>query len=100
MTSPPIGLPQSISFGEDFALDLRPRRLRRRTHVVKLERIPLEILLLLLEHSGDVVTREEMLARVWAEGVSWIPNNSIRGAIRKIRQVLKDDPAQPSTYRR
>lgn len=95
MTSPPIGLPQSISFGEDFALDLRPRRLRRRTHVVKLERIPLEILLLLLEHPGEVVTREEIVARVWGEGVFLDSDNSIRGAIRKIRQVLKDDPAQP-----
>ncbi|HEX3471378.1 MAG TPA: winged helix-turn-helix domain-containing protein [Silvibacterium sp.] len=95
MTSPPIGLQQSISFGEDFALDLRPRRLRRRTHVVKLERIPLEILLQLLEHPGEVVTREEIVARVWGEGVFLDSDNSIRGAIRKIRQVLKDDPAQP-----
>jgi TolB-like protein/DNA-binding winged helix-turn-helix (wHTH) protein/Tfp pilus assembly protein PilF len=95
MTSPPIGLSQSISFGEDFALDLRPRRLRRRTHVVKLERIPLEILLLLLEHPGKVVTRQEIVARIWGEGVFLDSDNSIRGAIRKIRQVLKDDPAQP-----
>ncbi len=95
MTSPPIRLPQSISFGEDFALDLRPRRLRRRTHVVKLERIPLEILLLLLERPGEVVTREEIVARVWGGGVFLDSDNSTRGAIRKIRHVLKDDPTQP-----
>lgn len=95
MTSQPIPLQQSISFGEDFALDLRPRRLRRRDRVLKLERIPLEILLLLLEHPGEVVNREEIVARVWGEGVFLDTDNSIRGAIRKIRQVLKDDPAQP-----
>jgi TolB-like protein/DNA-binding winged helix-turn-helix (wHTH) protein len=95
MSSPPIGLQQSISFGEDFALDLRPRRLRRRTHVVKLERIPFEILLLLLERPGEVVTREEIVARVWGGGVFLDSDNSIRSAIRKIRQVLKDNPAQP-----
>ena len=33
MTSQPIGLQQSIRFGEDFELDLRPRRLRRGSHV-------------------------------------------------------------------
>jgi TolB-like protein/DNA-binding winged helix-turn-helix (wHTH) protein/Flp pilus assembly protein TadD len=95
MTSQPIGVEESISFGEDFALDLRPRRLRRRDRVLKLERIPLEILHLLLEHPGEVVNREEIVARVWGEGVFLDTDNSVRGAIRKIRQVLKDDPAQP-----
>jgi DNA-binding winged helix-turn-helix (wHTH) protein len=95
MTSPPIGSQQSIAFGEDFELDLRPRRLRRSGQVVKLERIPLEILLLLLEHPGEIVTREEIVARIWGEGVFLDTDNSVRGAIRKIRQALKDHPEQP-----
>jgi pentatricopeptide repeat protein len=95
MTSQPIGLQQSISFGEDFELDLRPRRLRRGGHLLKLERIPLEILVLLLEHPGEIVTRDEIVARVWGKGVFLDTNNSIRGAIRKIRHVLKDYPEQP-----
>jgi DNA-binding winged helix-turn-helix (wHTH) protein len=65
MTSQLIGLQQSIRFGEDFELDLRPRRLRRGSHVLKLERIPLEILILLLEHRGEIVSREKIVARVW-----------------------------------
>ena len=65
MTSQPSGVQQSIRFGEDFALDLRPRRLRRGSHVLKLERIPLEILVLLLEHRGEIVSRDEIVARVW-----------------------------------
>jgi TolB-like protein/DNA-binding winged helix-turn-helix (wHTH) protein/tetratricopeptide (TPR) repeat protein len=95
MTSPPFGLQQSVRFGEDFELDLRPRRLRRGSHVVKLERIPLEILVLLLEHPGGIATREEIVARVWGNAVFLDTDNSIRGAIRKIRQVLKDDPVHP-----
>jgi TolB-like protein/DNA-binding winged helix-turn-helix (wHTH) protein/Flp pilus assembly protein TadD len=95
MTSPPVGVQQSIPFGEDFVLDLRPRRLRRGRHVLKLERIPLEILLQLLERAGETVTREEIVARVWGNDVFLDTDNSIRGAIRKIRHELKDDPDQP-----
>src|SRR5262249_5553734 len=78
-----------------FQLDVNARRLRRRGHVVKLERIPLEILVLLLEHRGEIVTRDEIVAKVWGKDVFLDTDNSIRGAIRKIRQVLKDDPEQP-----
>jgi TolB-like protein/DNA-binding winged helix-turn-helix (wHTH) protein/tetratricopeptide (TPR) repeat protein len=95
MTSQPSGVQQSIRFGEDFALDLRPRRLRRGSHVMKLERIPLEILVLLLEHSNEIVTRDQIVSRIWGQGVFLDTDNSIRGAIRKLRQVLKDDADTP-----
>src|SRR5579864_9143631 len=95
MTSQPIGLQNSIRFGEEFELDLRPRRLRRGSHVLKLERIPLEILILLLENRGEIVSRETIVARVWGNDVFLDTDNSIRGAIRKVRQALKDDPETP-----
>jgi TolB-like protein/DNA-binding winged helix-turn-helix (wHTH) protein/Tfp pilus assembly protein PilF len=95
MTTQPMGLRQSVAFGEGFELDLRPRRLRHGNRVLKLERIPLEILFLLVERHGQVVTRDEIVARVWGEGVFLDTDNSIRGAVRKIRQVLKDEPGQP-----
>src|ERR1700733_13936676 len=96
MTSQPIGLQQSIRFGEDFELEFRPRRLRRGSRVLKLERIPLEVLALLLAHRGEIVSRDEIVDRVWGKDVFLDTDNSIRGAIRKIRQVLKDDPEAPS----
>ena len=95
MTSQPFGLQHSIRFGEDFELDLRPRRLRRGSHVLKLERIPLEILILLLEHRGEIVNRDEIVARVWGNDVFLDTDNSIRGAIRKVRRALKDDSETP-----
>src|SRR5580704_18221919 len=95
MTSPPVGLQQTIRFGEDFELDVRLRRLRRGSHVLKLERIPLEMLVLFLEHPEEVVTRDEIVARVWGSGVFLDTDNSIRGAIRKLRHVLKDDAETP-----
>jgi DNA-binding winged helix-turn-helix (wHTH) protein len=95
MVSNTVGSQQLIRFGDDFELEVRVRRLRRGGHVIKLERIPLEILVLLLDHWGETVTRDEIVAKVWGKDVFFDTDNSIRGAVRKIRQVLKDDPEQP-----
>jgi TolB-like protein/DNA-binding winged helix-turn-helix (wHTH) protein/Flp pilus assembly protein TadD len=95
MASEPAGVEQPIRFGEGYEVDLRPRRLRRGSHVLKLERIPFEILLLLLEHRDEIVTRDEIVSRVWGKGVFLDTDNSIRGAIRKLRQALKDDAECP-----
>src|ERR1700735_484564 len=84
-----------IRFGEGYEVDLRPPRLRRGNHVLKLERIPFEILLVLLEHPDEIVTRDEIVSRVWGKGVFFDTDNSIRGAIRKLRQSLKDDAECP-----
>ena len=95
MASQPVGLQQSIRFGEDYELEFRPRRLRRGTHVLKLERIPLELLVLLLERKDEVVTRDQIVSRIWGQGVFMDTDNSVRGAVRKLRQVLKDDAEAP-----
>jgi TolB-like protein/DNA-binding winged helix-turn-helix (wHTH) protein/Flp pilus assembly protein TadD len=95
MASRPVEVQQPIRFGEGYELDLRPRRLRRGSHVLKLERIPLEILVLLLEHSDEIVTRDQIVSRIWGQGIFLDTDNSINGAIRKLRQVLKDDAEAP-----
>jgi TolB-like protein/DNA-binding winged helix-turn-helix (wHTH) protein/Flp pilus assembly protein TadD len=95
MASEPIRFKERISFGDDFELEVSARRLRRGTDVLKLEPIPLGILVLLLEHADELVTRDEIVAKVWGKGAFLDTDNSIRGAIRKIRQVLKDDPEHP-----
>ncbi len=91
----PFAVSGSIRFGDDFELDPRAQRLCRAGRVLKLERIPTEILLLLMEKNGELVTRDQIIERVWGEGVFLDTDNSINGAIRKIRQVLKDDSENP-----
>jgi len=93
--SEPVKLSNSIHFGEDFDLDLRAYELRRGGRVLKLERIPLELLLLLIEGRGQLVTREQIIERIWGKDVFLDTDNSINAAIRKIRQVLKDDAECP-----
>jgi TolB-like protein/DNA-binding winged helix-turn-helix (wHTH) protein/Tfp pilus assembly protein PilF len=93
--SGPLPLERPIRFGADCELDPNSYELRRSGRVLKLERIPTEILLFLVERRGQLVTRDEIAERVWGKDVFLDTDNSINGAIRKIRQVLKDDPERP-----
>jgi TolB-like protein/DNA-binding winged helix-turn-helix (wHTH) protein/Flp pilus assembly protein TadD len=95
MGSNAVAAQPTIRFGEGYELDFRPRRLRRGSHVLKLERIPLEILVLLIEHQDEIVTRDQIVSRVWGQGVFLDSDNSIRGAIRKLRRALRDDAEAP-----
>jgi TolB-like protein/DNA-binding winged helix-turn-helix (wHTH) protein/lipoprotein NlpI len=90
-----VGIPDSIRFGEDFEFDLNAYRLSRCGRALKLERIPTEVLALLLEHRGELVPREQLVERIWGKGTFLDTDNSINGAIRKVRQALKDNPEQP-----
>jgi eukaryotic-like serine/threonine-protein kinase len=95
VASEPIRIPESIRIGEDFELDVRAYQLRRSGRAVKLERIPMELLLLLVEQKGQLVTRDQIIARIWGKNVFLDADNSINAAIRKIRHAFKDDPEHP-----
>jgi predicted ATPase/DNA-binding winged helix-turn-helix (wHTH) protein len=95
VASDPVRPPYSIRFGDDFDLDPRTYELRRADRVLKLERIPMELLLLLIEKKGQLVTRDQIIGRIWGKDVFLDTDNSINAAIRKIRLVLKDDPERP-----
>jgi TolB-like protein/DNA-binding winged helix-turn-helix (wHTH) protein len=69
--------------------------LRRAEQAVKLEPTPFEVLVSLVEQRGNLVTRQQIAERIWGKGVFLDTDNSINGAIRKIRQVLDDDPENP-----
>jgi TolB-like protein/DNA-binding winged helix-turn-helix (wHTH) protein len=89
------GTQEIIRFGKDFEVDPRAFELRCVGRAVKLERIPLQVLLILIEQKGQLVTREEIAEKIWGKDVYLDTDNSINGAVRKIRQVLKDDPQEP-----
>jgi len=56
----------------------------------------MEILFLLIDRKGQLVSREEIIEKIWGKDVFLDTDNSINSAIRKIRQALKDDPDKPS----
>ncbi len=78
-----------------FEADRERYQLRRESSVIKLERIPLDLLFLLLEHGGKLVPREAIVARLWGDNVFLDTERSINTAIRKIRKALGDDPHHP-----
>jgi TolB-like protein/DNA-binding winged helix-turn-helix (wHTH) protein/Tfp pilus assembly protein PilF len=85
-----------VKFGEGLELDRASYELRRSGRALKLERIPLDILFLLVERKGQLVTREDIIERIWGKDVFLDTDSSINGAIRKIRQALRDDPEDPT----
>jgi DNA-binding winged helix-turn-helix (wHTH) protein len=91
----PVRISEAIRFGEGFELDRESYTLRHAGRVLKLERIPMDILLFLVEQRGQLVSRQQIVDRVWGEKVFLDTDNSINGAIRKIRSVLKDDAEEP-----
>ena len=79
----------------EFELDSGRYQLRRGDCVLKLEKIPMELLILLAESNGQLVTRDQIIERIWGEGVFLDTEHGINTAIRKIRQALGDDSEQP-----
>ena len=95
MSTEPVRVAETIRLGEEFELDLRAYELRRSGRPLKLERIPMELLLFLVRQSGQLVTRDQIVTHIWGKDVYLDADNSINAAIRKIRQVLRDDPEHP-----
>ena len=88
-------MPADLVRFEDLELDVRRYSLRRGGRTLKLERIPMELLLLLVGRPGEIVTREEIIEKLWGRDVFLDTDNGINTAIRKVRQALRDDPEQP-----
>ena len=65
----PVRISDAIRFGEDCELDVESYTLRRAGRVLKLERIPMEILLFLVEQKGQLVSRQQIVERIWGEKV-------------------------------
>ena len=84
----------TVEFG-DFRLDCDRFELRRGGRVLKLERKPMELLILLAMREGEVVTRPEIAECLWGSQVFVDTEHGINTAVRKVRQALRDDPDQP-----
>src|SRR5467141_2212723 len=90
-----LGVPIGIVKFAEFELDGGRYQLRRGDRVLKLEKIPMELLTLLAESNGRLVSRDEIVEKIWGKDVFVDTEHGINTAIRKIRQVLGDDPEEP-----
>jgi DNA-binding winged helix-turn-helix (wHTH) protein/tetratricopeptide (TPR) repeat protein len=88
----PSGRP--IRFGV-FELDADSGELRKQGVKIKLQDQPFQILQVLLERAGGVVTREELQKRIWASDTFVDFDKGLYNAVKKLREALGDDPATP-----
>lgn len=79
---------------DDWTLDPRSGELDRGGDRLRLQEQPLQILCALLERPGDVVTREELVARLWPTGVVDF-DTGLNTAVRRLRIALRDDAEAP-----
>src|SRR5689334_7783041 len=90
----PAGSVPVFHFGV-FELDLRVGELRKRGIRIKIQEQPLQILCLLIERPGEVVTREQIQNKLW-DGDTFVDfDNAINSAIRKMRDALGDTSENP-----
>jgi Tol biopolymer transport system component/DNA-binding winged helix-turn-helix (wHTH) protein len=95
--------PRVLRFGL-FELDLDARELRKSGIRIKVQEQPLQILAMLLERPGSIVTRDELKKKLWSEDTFVGFDLSLNSAVKKLRQALNDDSENPryieTLYRR
>ena len=89
-----LDAPVRLRFGV-FELDLRAGELRKHGLRVRLQEQPLQILTMLLEHPGDVITRDELKKKLWPADTFVDFDHGLNKAISKIREALGDSADSP-----
>jgi DNA-binding winged helix-turn-helix (wHTH) protein/tetratricopeptide (TPR) repeat protein len=90
----PAGSQPSFSFGP-YEADLQSGQLRKGGSRVKIQDLPLRLLSVLAEKSGQVVTREELQKRLWPQDTFVDFDDGLNTAVKKLREALCDDPDNP-----
>ena len=94
MYEPRLEQPQTIRFGV-FEVDLRSGELRKQGIRLRLQEQPFQILVLLLERPGEVVTRDDLRHRLWPDGTFVDFEHSLNAAIKRLRAALGDSADNP-----
>jgi Tol biopolymer transport system component/DNA-binding winged helix-turn-helix (wHTH) protein len=90
----PVPNSQVIRFGT-YEVDLRLGELRKNGIRVKLTGQPFQILVILLEHPGDLVTREQLQRRLWPSDTFVDFDSSLNAGINRVREALGDSAENP-----
>jgi DNA-binding winged helix-turn-helix (wHTH) protein/Flp pilus assembly protein TadD len=90
----PFSRKKIVRFGL-FAVDLEERSLAKRGVPVKLQEKPFQILAILLERAGEVVSRDELKAELWRADTFVEFDDGLNTAIKKLRIALEDSSDNP-----
>src|SRR6266404_1127529 len=92
--APQVQASRVLQFGA-FEVDLRTGSLRKSGARIKLQEQPFQILAMLLEKPGDMLTREELRQKLWAADTFVDFDNGLNTAIKKLRDTLGDSADSP-----
>ncbi len=84
----------NIRFGS-FELNVRTAELRKNGSRIRLQEQPFQILSMLLDRPGEVVTRDEIRDRLWPDGTVVEFDHSINAAVKRLRDALRDSADNP-----
>jgi TolB-like protein/DNA-binding winged helix-turn-helix (wHTH) protein/Flp pilus assembly protein TadD len=90
---PPLSA-HTVRFGP-FRLDLRAAELHHNGSRTKLAEQPFQVLVALLEHPAEVVTREELRQRLWGSDTFVDFEQGLNTAVKRLREVLGDSAEKP-----
>src|SRR5450432_3740239 len=90
----PVSTPRRLSFGT-YEADLQSGELRKHGIRIRLQSQPFQLLAMLLERPGELVTREEISQKLWSADTFVDFDHSLGTAINKIREVLNDSAVEP-----
>jgi TolB-like protein/Flp pilus assembly protein TadD len=80
----------------DFELDVAGYELRHQGRPIRLERQPMDLLILLIQHRRQLVSRTEIVDRLWSKDVIVDVETGVNTAIRKVRKALQDSAEEPA----
>src|SRR5215467_5928051 len=79
----------------EVELDIGRYELRRSGHRVKLEKKPMELLIFLVGRRDQMVSREDIVKKLWRSTLFIDTDRNVNNVVRKIRTALGDNPAKP-----
>jgi DNA-binding winged helix-turn-helix (wHTH) protein len=91
----PHRLPRRAFRFSGFELDVSAFELRQHARRIRIERRPMELLMLLVYRRGELVTRDEIVERLWDRDVFIDIDTSLNTVIRKVRRALRDSAERP-----
>ena len=91
---PQVALPSSVRFA-DFEVDFRAGELRKRGRRIRLQEQPFRVLTMLVERSGEVVSREELRQKLWPADTFVDFDHGLNSAVARLREKLNDSAEAP-----
>src|SRR5689334_17123597 len=85
---------RSVRFGV-FEFDVRSGELRKQGRRIRLEGQPVQVLIKLLERSGELITRADLKKELWPADTFVNFEQSLNAAVKRLRQALGDSPTNP-----